>query len=256
MSSQRLRLFTFAAPSRFYSLSGSLLPWLWAAAALLAALGLYIGFFVAPTDAQQGESYRIIFIHVPAAWMSMVVYLAMAGWAAIGWIFKARMASMLARALAPSGMVFTLIALATGSFWGKPAWGTWWVWDARLTSELILLFLYLGYIALVEAIDDVRRADHAGALLAIVGAVNVPVIYFSVRWWNTLHQGATITMSAAPKMQGTMLTAMLLLTFAFWAYAFAVVFVRARAIVLERERDAEWVRGLALPTRVAARTSS
>jgi len=252
MSSQRLRLFTFAAPSRFYSLSGSLLPWLWAAAALLAALGLYIGFFVAPTDAQQGESYRIIFIHVPAAWMSMVVYLAMAGWAAIGWIFKARMASMLARALAPSGMVFTLIALATGSFWGKPAWGTWWVWDARLTSELILLFLYVGYIALVEAIDDVRRADHAGALLAIVGAVNVPVIYFSVRWWNTLHQGATITMSAAPKMQSTMLLAMLLLTFAFWAYAFAIVFVRARAIVLEREQDAEWVRGLASAARRAA----
>ena len=249
MSAQRLRLFTFAAPSRFYSLSGSLLPWLWAAAALLAALGLYIGFFVAPTDAQQGESYRIIFIHVPAAWMSMVVYLAMAGWAAIGWIFKVRMASMLARALAPSGMVFTLIALATGSFWGKPAWGTWWVWDARLTSELILLFLYVGYIALVEAIDDVRRADHAGALLAIVGAVNVPVIYFSVRWWNTLHQGATITMSAAPKMQSTMLSAMLLLTFAFWAYAFAVVFVRARAIVLEREHDAEWVRGLAIAAR-------
>jgi len=249
MNGNRLRLFTFAAPSRFYSLSGSLLPWLWAAAALLAAAGLYLGFFVAPTDAQQGESYRIIFIHVPAAWMSMVVYLAMAGWAAIGWIFNARMASMLARALAPSGMVFTLIALATGSFWGKPAWGTWWVWDARLTSELILLFLYVGYIALVEAIDDVKRADHAGALLAIVGAVNVPVIYFSVRWWNTLHQGATITMSAAPKMQSTMLTAMLLLTFAFWAYAFAVVFVRARAIVLEREHEAEWVRGLALAAR-------
>jgi heme exporter protein C len=245
MSARRLRLFTFAAPSRFYSLSGSLLPWLWAAAALLATAGLTIGFFVAPTDAQQGESYRIIFIHVPAAWMSMVVYLAMAAWAAVGWTFNARMASMLARALAPSGLVFTLIALATGSFWGKPAWGTWWVWDARLTSELILLFLYVGYIALVEAIDDVRRADHAGALLAIVGAINVPVIYFSVRWWNTLHQGATITLSAAPKMQSTMLTAMLLLTFAFWAYAFAVVFVRARAIVLEREHDAEWVRGLA-----------
>lgn len=246
------RLSTFAAPSRFYSLSGRLLPWLWGVAALLAAAGLYIGFFAAPTDAQQGESYRIIFIHVPAAWMSMVVYLAMAGWAAVGWIFNARMASMLARALAPSGLVFTLIALATGSFWGKPAWGTWWVWDARLTSELILLFLYVGYIALVEAIDDVRRADHAGALLAIVGAINVPVIYFSVRWWNTLHQGATITMSAAPKMQSTMLIAMLLVTFAFWAYAFAVVFVRARAIVLEREHEAEWVRGLA----IAARKSS
>jgi heme exporter protein C len=148
--------------------------------------------------------------------------------------------------------VFTLIALATGSFWGKPAWGTWWVWDARLTSELILLFLYVGYIALVEAIDDVRRADHAGALLAIVGAVNVPVIYFSVRWWNTLHQGATITMSAAPKMHSTMLLAMLLLTFAFWAYAFAVVFMRARAIVLEREHAAEWVRSLAFAARRTA----
>jgi len=154
------------------------------------------------------------------------------------------MAAMFARALAPTGALFTFIALWTGAFWGKPAWGTWWVWDARLTSELVLLFLYLGYIALVEAIDDVRRADKAGALLAIVGAVNVPIIYFSVRWWNTLHQGATISMSAAPKMASTMLTAMLLMTFAFWAYAFAVAFQRARAIVLERESDAAWVHDL------------
>ena len=240
----RLRLYTFAAPSRFYRLSGRLLPWLWMAAGVLAAAGLYIGFFVAPTDAQQGEAYRIVFIHVPAAWMSMVVYLAMAGWAALGWILNARMASMLARALAPSGIVFTVIALATGAFWGKPAWGAWWVWDARLTSELILLFLYVGYLALVEAIDEPRRADRAGALLAIVGAVNVPVIYFSVRWWNTLHQGATVSLTAAPKMAQTMLAAMLLLTFAFWAYAFAVVFMRARSIVLERECDAGWVRRL------------
>ena len=238
-----MRLFTFAAPSRFYRLSGALLPWLWTTAALFAAFGLYLGFFAAPTDAQQGQSYRIVFIHVPAAWMSMVVYLAMAAWAAIGWIFNARMAAMLARALAPSGAVFTLIALATGAFWGKPAWGTWWVWDARLTSELILLFLYVGYLALVEAIDDTKRADHAGALLAIIGAVNVPIIYFSVRWWNTLHQGATISVSAAPKMHGTMLAALLLMTLAFWACAFAVVFTRARAIVLEREQESEWVRG-------------
>jgi len=241
----RTRLFTYAAPSRFYGLARALSPWLWGAAAVLAAAGLYIGFFVAPTDAQQGDSYRIIFIHVPAAWMSMVVYLAMAGWAAIGWAFNARMASMLARALAPSGAIFTVIALATGSFWGKPAWGTWWVWDARLTSELILLFLYLGFIALVEAIDDPKRADQAGALVAIVGAVNVPIIYFSVRWWNTLHQGATITISSAPKMASSMLLAMLVMTFAFWAYAFAVVLMRACAIVLERERETDWVRGLA-----------
>ena len=184
---------------------------------------------------------RQIFIHVPAAWMSMLLYLVMAFWAAIGWAFKARMASMLARAIAPTGAMFTFLALWSGAIWGKPTWGTWWVWDARLTSELILLFLYLGYIALVEAIDDVRRADQAGALLAVVGSVNVPIIYFSVKWWNTLHQGATISMTAAPKMASTMLTGMLLMTFACWAYAFAVVFVRVRAIIIERERGTAWV---------------
>ncbi len=239
-----MRLFTFAAPARFYDLSGRLQPWLWLGAAVFAYAGLYIGFFVAPTDAQQGEAYRIVFIHVPAAWMSMVIYLAMAAWAAIGWVLNARMASMLARALAPSGMVFTVIALWTGAAWGKPAWGAWWVWDARLTSELILLFLYIGYLGLTEAIDDARRADRAGALLAIVGAVNVPVIYLSVKWWNTLHQGASVSLTAAPTMAHAMLLAMLLMTFAFWAYAFAIVFTRARAIVLERERDAAWVRAL------------
>jgi heme exporter protein C len=240
-----LRLFTFAAPSRFYALSGALLPWLWGLAVVLSVAGLGIGFLVAPTDATQGDSYRIIFIHVPAAWMSMLLYMVMAGWAAVGWAFNARLASMVARAIAPTGAMFTFLALWTGSFWGKPTWGTWWVWDARLTSELILLFLYLGFIALVEAIDDTRRADHAGALLAVIGAVNVPVIYFSVRWWNTLHQGATISMTAAPKMATTMLQAMLLMTFAFWAYAFAVVFMRARAIVLEREKHTDWARELA-----------
>jgi len=241
----RLRLYTFAAPSRFYALTGALVPWFWAAAALFGLAGLYIGFFVAPTDATQGEAYRVIFIHVPAAWMSMLLYLVMAFWAAIGWAFNARLASMLARALAPTGAMFTFLALWTGAFWGKPTWGTWWVWDARLTSELILLFLYLGFISLVNAIDDTRRADKAGALLAIVGSVNVPVIYFSVKWWNTLHQGATISMTAAPKMATTMLTAMLLLTLAFWAYAFAVVFTRTRAIVVEREAHTAWVAAVA-----------
>ena len=239
-----LRFYTFAAPSRFYSLAGWLVPWFWVLAAGLAGAGLYIGFFVAPTDATQGDAYRIIFIHVPAAWMSMLLYLVMAFWAAIGWAFNARMASILARAIAPTGAMFTFLALWTGAFWGKPTWGTWWVWDARLTSELILLFLYLGYIALVEAIDDTRRADQAGALLAVVGAINVPIIYFSVKWWNTLHQGATISMTAAPKMASTMLTAMLLMSLACWAYAFAVVFTRARAMTLERERHTGWVQAL------------
>jgi heme exporter protein C len=159
------------------------------------------------------------------------------------------MAAMYARALAPTGALMTFIALWTGALWGKPTWGTWWVWDARLTSEFILLLLYVGYMALTEAIDDPRRAANAGALLALVGAVNIPIIYFSVRWWNTLHQGATISATAAPKMASTMLTAMLLMTFAFWAYSFAVVFMRARAIVLEQESDTEWVKALAIPQR-------
>src|SRR5574343_1166360 len=237
-----LRLYTFAAPSRFHALTGRLLAPLWALTLLAAAAGLYTGFFVAPTDATQGEAYRIIFIHVPAAWMSMLLYVVMAFWAAVGWAFNARLASLVARAIAPTGAMFTVLALWTGALWGQPTWGTWWVWDARLTSELILLFLFLGFIALVEAIDDPRRGDRAGALLALVGVVNVPVIYFSVRWWNTLHQGATISMTAAPKMAHTMLTAMLLMTVACWAYAFAVVFTRTRAMALERDHDHDWAR--------------
>ena len=240
-----LTIYTFSSPPRFYALTGILVPVFWVLAIALSAVGLWMGFFVAPTDATQGEVYRIIFIHVPAAWMSMLLYLVMAFWAAIGWAFNARLASMVARAIAPTGALFTFLALWTGALWGKPTWGTWWVWDARLTSELILLFLYLGFIALTEAIDDPRRADQAGALLAVVGAVNVPIIYFSVKWWNTLHQGASVSLTAAPKMATTMLTAMLIMSLAFWAYAFAVVFTRTRALVLEREQGAGWVRELA-----------
>ena len=235
-----VRFFTFAAPSSFYRLADKLSPPLWMAAIALAVAGLYMGFFVAPTDATQGEAYRIIFIHVPAAWMSMLLYLVMAFWAVVGWAFNARLASMLARAIAPTGAMFTFVALWTGAFWGRPTWGTWWVWDARLTSELVLLFLYLGFMALVSAIDETRRADKAGALLALVGSVNVPIIYFSVKWWNTLHQGATISATAAPKMASTMLTAMLVMTLAFWAYAFAVVFMHTRAIIVEREGRSDW----------------
>jgi heme exporter protein C len=236
-----LTLFTFSSPPRFYALAGVLVPIFWVACLVLTGIGLWIGFFIAPTDATQGEVYRIIFIHVPAAWMSMLLYLVMAFWAAVGWAFKARLASMVARAIAPTGAMFTFLALWTGALWGRPTWGTYWVWDARLTSELILLFLYLGYIALTEAIDDVRRADQAGALLAVVGAVNVPIIYFSVKWWNTLHQGASVSLTTAPKMASTMLTAMLIMTLACWAYAFAVVFMRTRALILEREQGAGWV---------------
>ena len=241
--------FKYSSPQTFFPMAGKLALGFGVLALLACAAGLYLGFFVAPTDAQQGESYRIIFIHVPAAWMSMFLYLVMATWAGIGLAFNTRLSGMMASAIAPTGALFTFIALWTGSLWGKPTWGTWWVWDARLTSELILLFLYIGFMSLHAAIDDERRADRAAALLALVGVVNVPIIYFSVRWWNTLHQGATISMTAAPKMADTMLTAMLLMTFAFWAYAFAVVFTRTRAIVLEREQHTEWVGALAAGKR-------
>ncbi len=234
--------FKYAAPLRFYPLAGRAVPWFAVVAVLLTIAGLYIGFFVAPTDATQGESYRIIFIHVPAAWMSMVLYVAMAFWAGIGLIFNARLASMLASAIAPTGALMTFLALWTGALWGKPTWGTWWVWDARLTSELILLFLYIGFISLHAAIEDSRRADRAAALLAIVGVVNVPIIYFSVQWWNTLHQGASVSLTRAPSMATTMLTGMLIMALAFWAYCFAVVLARLRTIILEREAHAGWTR--------------
>jgi heme exporter protein C len=235
-----LNWFYFAAPATFYRLAGWIAPWAFALAAVLAAGGLYFGFIVAPTDAQQGEAYRIIFIHVPAAWMSMFLYVVMAFWAAIGLAFNTRLSGMMASAIAPSGALFTFIALWTGSLWGKPTWGTWWVWDARLTSELILLFLYFGFMALQAAIDDPRRADKAGALLALVGVINVPIIYFSVKWWNTLHQGASVSLTKSPSMATTMLTAMLIMTFAFWFYGIAAILLRVRCIMLERERASEW----------------
>ncbi len=211
---------------------------------MLAAFGLYVGFFVAPTDATQGESYRIIFIHVPAAWMSMFLYLVMAFWAAIGLIMNTRMSSMMASAIAPTGALMTVLALITGSLWGKPTWGTYWVWDARLTSELVLLFLYLGFLALQAAIDDPRRADKAGAVLALVGVVNIPIIYFSVQWWNTLHQGSSVSLTRSPSMAATMLLGMLLMALAFWMYSIGASLHRVRSIVLERERRAEWTREL------------
>ena len=246
--------FKYASPATFYPLAGALVPWFAALAIVCALVGLYLGWVVAPTDAQQGEAYRIIFIHVPAAWMSMFIYLAMAGWAALSLVLNTRLSAMMAQALAPTGALFTFIALWTGALWGKPTWGTYWAWDARMTSELILLFLYLGYMALRHSIaaDDTRRADRASAVLAIVGAINVPIIYFSVRWWNTLHQGASVSMTAAPRMAVVMLEAMLVMTLAAWLYAIAVVLVRVRAIILERERNAAWVSGaLGANARVA-----
>ena len=241
MENLRIRWFQWAAPQSFYPLAGRLWPWFAALAAVLALAGMYLGFFVAPTDFQQGEGYRIIFVHVPASWMSMVIYLAMAFWAFLGFTFNTRLSGMMTQALAPTGAMFTFLSLWTGALWGKPMWGTWWVWDARLTSELILFFLYMGYIALTSAIDDPRRADRAGGLLALVGAVNVPIIYFSVKWWNTLHQGASLSVTKGSSMAQTMLWAMLLMALALWAYSIAMALYRVRGIILQRERHARWV---------------
>jgi len=239
-----LNWFKYASPQTFYPLAGRLIPVFAVLAAVLGLTGLYIGFFVAPTDFQQGESYRIIFIHVPAAWMSMFIYLVMAGWAALGLVLNTRLSSMMATALAPTGALMTFLALWTGSLWGKPTWGAWWAWDARMTSELILLFLYIGFMALQASIDDPRRADKAGAILALVGVVNVPIIYFSVKWWNTLHQGASVSVGRAPSMASTMLLGMLVMALAFWMYSIAAALMRVRSIILERERNAQWVREL------------
>ena len=236
--------FKYSSPQTFYPLAGRMVRWFMGSAAILALIGLYIGFFVAPTDFQQGESYRIIFIHVPAAWMCMLIYLVMAFWAGIGLAFNTRLSSMMAHALAPTGALMTFIALWTGAFWGRPTWGTWWVWDARLTSELILLFLYLGYLSLVAAIDDPRRADKASAVLALVGVINVPIIYFSVKWWNTLHQGSSVSLTRAPTMASIMLTGMLVMVLAFWAYSIAAALMRVRCEILVRERNAAWVKQL------------
>ena len=239
MASDILR---FAAPQAFFPVAGKLIPWFSILAGMLALAGLYVAFFVAPTDATQGESYRIIFIHVPAAWMSMFIYLVMAGWAGLGLALNTRLSGMMASALAPTGAMFTFVALWSGALWGKPTWGTYWVWDARLTSELVLLFLYLGFISLKEAIPDPVRADRAGAILAVVGAVNVPIIYFSVQWWNTLHQGASVSLTRSPSMAATMLLGMLLMALAAWMYSIATALSRVRSIIVARERDAEWVR--------------
>ena len=236
--------FKFSSPATFYPLAGKLIPFFWALAIIFGIAGLWISFFVAPVDAVQGQGYRIIFVHVPASWMSMFIYVVMAVWAGLGLVFNTRLSAMMAQALAPTGALMAFISLWTGAFWGKPMWGAWWVWDARLTSELILLFLYLGFMALQASIDDPRRADKAGAILALVGVVNVPIIYFSVKWWNTLHQGASVSVNKAPSMAHTMLWGMLLMALCFWMYSIAIALMRVRTIILERESHTDWVRSL------------
>ena len=234
----------FSSPATFYGLAGRLAPWFFAVAAICTAWGLWLGFFVAPTDFQQGEAYRIIFLHVPAAWMSMFLYFIVACYGALTLTFNTRLSAMMARAIAPTGAMFTFVALWSGAFWGRPTWGAYWVWDARLTSELVLLFLYFGFMALASAFEDPRRGDRAAALLALIGVVNLPIIYFSVQWWNTLHQGSSVNFKGT-SMHIAMLQAMLMMSFAAWMYAAGAALVRVRAIILEREKHTQWARSLA-----------
>ncbi|HBA66435.1 MAG TPA: heme ABC transporter permease [Methylococcaceae bacterium] len=233
-----------ASPPHFYAFTGRLLPWLTAIFIILTAAGLYGGLFLAPADYQQGDSYRIIYIHVPSAWMSLFIYVVMAVAGAIGLVWRIKLAEIVMISSASVGAGFTFIALLTGSLWGKPMWGTWWVWDARLTSELILLFLYLGVIALYGAIDDKRTASRAVAILAIVGVVNIPIIHYSVEWWNTLHQGPTVSKIDKPSIHVSMLIPLLTMAVAFKFYYLVAMLQRARTELIQRERNSQWVKGL------------
>ena len=222
----------FANPNRFMRLSQRAVPWFaWLTMALLAA-GLYMALFASPADYQQGEAVRIMYVHVPSAWMAMFCYSSMAVAAAVGLIWKHPLADLAAKATAPIGACFTFLALLTGSLWGKPMWGTWWVWDARLTSVLVLFFLYLGYIALNNAFDDPSRGAKASSILVLVGFVNVPIIKFSVDWWNTLHQPASIVRMEGPAIHSSMLWPLLVMAAGFTTYYLWVLLVRMRGEIV------------------------
>ena len=227
-----------ANPARFQSFAGAFLPFLWAVSGLLIAAGLVLGLFFSPADYQQGESVRIMYIHVPAAWLSLLGYSVMAGASAWGFIARHPLADVAAKSAAPVGAVFTALALLTGSLWGKPMWGAWWVWDARLTSELILLFLYLGYMALWSAIEEPARAARAAGILAIAGFVNVPIVHFSVNWWNTLHQGASVFRMGGPTIDTAMLAPLLVMTLGFTLLFAALTLTRMQTeLLLRRARS-------------------
>lgn len=235
----------YAAPANYYAIARKLSPWFAATCLLFFITGLYSGLVYAPADYQQGDSFRIIYVHVPAAWMSLFVYVVMALSGAMGLIWRVKVSDVIARSCAPIGAGFTFITLVTGSLWGKPMWGTWWVWDARLTSELILLFLYFGYMALQGAISDRRMAARAGAILALVGLVNIPIIHYSVEWWSTLHQGPTISKFDTPSIHISMLIPLILMLAAFKFYFLYSLMLRSRAEILIQEKNTRWARELA-----------
>jgi heme exporter protein C len=238
VAAMKTSIFELANPKRFMDASGAVLPWLSALAAILIAAGLYLGLFVAPRDYQQGDTVRIMYVHVPAAWNAMMAYALMAGASLFGLVNRHPLADVAARTAAPLGALFTALALITGSLWGKPMWGTYWVWDARLTSFLILLFVYLGYIALWNAIEDEARAARAAAILALVGAVNLPIIHFSVAWWNTLHQGESIFRSGGPTISAVFLWPLFLMAAGYTALFATLWILRIRTEILNRRARA------------------
>jgi heme exporter protein C len=229
------------SPPHFYRIAGRMIPWFAWPALALGLYGLIGGLAIAPADYQQGEGYRILYVHAPAAWLSLMVYSVMAASAAVGLVWRMPVAHAIAASCAVIGASFTLLALATGSLWGRPMWGTYWEWDPRLTSELLLFFLYLGYIGLRNAIEDTARADRASAVLAIVGVVNVPIIHYSVVWWNSLHQVASVMKLGRPSMPASMLWPLLSMFLAATLFFGALVLVRSRGEVLRRERNARWL---------------
>ncbi len=237
----------FASPPHFYRLAATLAPWLMAPALILIGYGVYAGLFLAPMDYQQKDAFRIIYVHVPSAYLSVMAYMIMAISGGIGLIWRIKLAHAVAAAAAPLGAAFTFLALATGSIWGKPMWGTWWEWgDPRMTSELILLFLYFGYMALRAAIDDTAKADKASAVLALVGIVNVVIVHFSVEWWSSLHQGQTLMRKDGPAMDPAMLYPLLANIFGFTLLFGSLLLRRVRTEVLFRERRTRWVREMIL----------
>ena len=230
------------SPPYVYRLAGRLTPWFAWSAAVLILIGLYGGLVLAPPDYQQGNGFRIIYVHAPTAWLSLMVYTWMGVAAAVGLIWRIKVAHAVAAACAPIGASFTAVALATGSLFGKPMWGTWWMWTPRLTSELLLLFLYMGYMGLRASFDDTQRADRASAVLAVVGIVNVPIVHYSVVWWNDLHQASSLSLAGKDTIATSMLVPLLVSLLGFTLYFGAIVLVRLRGEILRRERATDWVR--------------
>lgn len=247
-----LWLHKLGSPPLFYRFAGSVRPWAFGLAMVAGALALYGGLVLAPADYQQGDAYRVIFIHVPSAWMSLFIYFVMGVAAFIALVWRLKLAEVVAMQSAPIGAAFTFITLVTGSIWGRPMWGTWWTWDARLTSELVLLFLYLGVIGLYHAFEDRRQGARAAAFLALIGIVNVPIVHFSVNWWNTLHQGSTVRLLGPSHIDSRMLWPLLTMMLATKAYYVASLFGRVRTDLLDLESGKAWVQALATPRTPAA----